>query len=48
MSDKKFKVGPAHIFNPIPENDYEVVLHGNALAASGNYPLGTEDRKSVV
>ncbi|RKY09315.1 MAG: hypothetical protein DRP56_02770 [Planctomycetota bacterium] len=39
---KKFKSGPAHIFNPIPKNDTEVIAHGNAMAASGNYPVGTD------
>ncbi len=37
----KFKTGPAHIFNPVPENDEEALAHGNALAKSGNYPVGT-------
>jgi len=41
MNYGKFKVGPAHIFNPVPVNDEEVLQHGNALAASGNYPVGT-------
>ena len=38
---KKFKSGAAHIFNPVPKNKEEAVAHGNALAASGNYPVGT-------
>ena len=37
----KFLTGAAHIFNPVPQNEEEVLLHGNALAASGNYPVGT-------
>lgn len=27
-----------HIFNPVPTNKEEALAHGNALAASGNYP----------
>ena len=38
----KFLTGPGHIFNPVPKNDSEVMKHGNALAASGNYPVGTD------
>jgi hypothetical protein len=38
----KFKTGPAHIFNDIPSNEEEALQHGNALAASGNYPVGTD------
>jgi hypothetical protein len=37
----KFKKGPCHIFNKIPTNEIEAIQHGNALAASGNYPVGT-------
>ena len=33
--------GPGHIFNPVPTNEEEVLQHGNAMAASGNYPVGT-------
>lgn len=42
-SRNKFKTGPAHIFNPVPQNHEEAIAHGNALAASGNYPVGTDD-----
>lgn len=38
---KSFVVGPGHIFNPTPTNKEEALAHGNALAASGNYPVGT-------
>ena len=37
----RFITGPGHIFNPVPKNDEEAIQHGNALAASGNYPVGT-------
>ena len=40
---RKFKSGPAHIFNPVPSNEAESLAHGNALAASGNYPVGTDE-----
>jgi len=43
MTEDKFKTGPFHIFNPVPLNHEEAVRHGNALAASGNYPVGTSD-----
>ena len=36
-----FKTGPFHILNPVPKNELEAIQHGNALAASGNYPVGT-------
>lgn len=39
----KFMTGPAHIFNPTPINEEEALQHGNALAASGNYPVGTSE-----
>lgn len=39
----KFKRGPFYIFNPVPENEEEALEHGNALAASGNYPVGTSE-----
>ncbi len=39
---KKFISGIGHIFNPVPTNDEEVVAHGNAMAANGNYPVGTD------
>lgn len=39
----KFKSGPAHIFNPVPQNEEEALAHGNALAACGNYPSGTDE-----
>jgi len=39
----KFKTGVAHIFNPTPQNERESLQHGNALAKSGNYPLGTSE-----
>lgn len=38
---RKFRSGPFHIFNPTPKNEEEATAHGNALAASGNYPVGT-------
>jgi hypothetical protein len=41
MIMSKFKTGPAHIFNPVPKNAEEALQHGNALAKSGNYPVGT-------
>jgi len=40
---RKFKSGPAHIFNPVPVNEEESHAYGNALAASNNYPVGTSD-----
>lgn len=40
---RQFFAGPFHIFNPVPRNEEEAVLHGNALAASGNYPVGTSE-----
>lgn len=40
---RKFKSGPAHIFNPVPQNEEESLAHGNALARSGNYPVGTSE-----
>ena len=40
-TETRFKTGVAHIFNPTPQNEEEVLQHGNALAASGNYPVGT-------
>jgi hypothetical protein len=43
MTTNKFQTGPFHIFNPTPINHEEAVQHGNALAASGNYPVGTSD-----
>jgi hypothetical protein len=39
----KFKIGKAHIFNDVPKNEEEALQHGNALAASGNYPVGTSE-----
>ncbi len=39
----KFHTGPFAVFNPIPRNHEEAMQHGNALAASGNYPVGTDD-----
>ncbi len=41
MGKNKFVSGPRHIFNPVPTNEEEALQHGNALAASGNYPVGT-------
>jgi len=38
-----FVTGPLHIFNPVPTNEEESLQHGNALAASGNYPVGTSE-----
>ena len=42
MSKNKFVSGVGHIFNPTPDNDEEVLQHGNSMAASGNYPVGTD------
>ena len=39
----KFSVGPGHVFNDVPTNKKEARQHGNALASSGNYPVGTSD-----
>lgn len=41
--NKKFISGPGHIFNPAPTNEEEALEHGNALARSGNYPVGTSE-----
>lgn len=30
-------------FNPTPTSDEEANAHGNALAATGNYPVGTSN-----
>jgi len=46
-SPTKFKHGPAYIFNPVPKNEAKALEHGNALAASGNYPVGTSECFSV-
>jgi len=43
IEKKRFKSGPFHIFNPIPKNEEEAIEHGNALAMSGNYPVGTSE-----
>jgi len=32
-----------HIFNKPPTNKEEAHQHGNALAAAGNYPVGTSE-----
>lgn len=40
---RKFRSGPAHIFNPVPMNESETIAHGNAMAESGNYPVGTSE-----
>jgi hypothetical protein len=29
------------LFQPSPKNEIETIQHGNALAATGNYPVGT-------
>ncbi len=39
----KFVTGPGHIFNDVPTNKEEALQHGNAMAASGNYPVGTSN-----
>lgn len=36
-------VGPFHIHNKPPTSKEEAQQHGNALAASGNYPVGTSE-----
>ncbi len=41
--NSKFITGPGHIFNPVPTNKEEALEHGNALAKSGNYPVGTSE-----
>ena len=38
-----YLVGKSHIFNPVPTNELEASQHANALAASGNYPVGTSE-----
>ena len=43
MSKNKFVTGLGHVFNPTPQDHKEAVRHGNAMAASGNYPVGTSD-----
>lgn len=43
LSYGKFITGPTHIFNSVPQNEEEALQHGNALAASGNYPVGTSE-----
>ena len=40
---RKFRGGRFHIFNPVPQNEAEAIAHGNALAKSGNYPVGTSE-----
>ena len=39
----KYTTGPGHIFNHPPTNKEEAAQHGNALAASDNYPVGTSE-----
>lgn len=43
MKKRTFITGPGHVFNPVPQNKEESLKHGNALAASGNYPVGTSE-----
>lgn len=31
------------MFEPAPRNELEALLHGNALANTGNYPVGTSE-----
>lgn len=31
------------LFEPAPRNELEAVQHGNALANTGNYPVGTSE-----
>ena len=40
---RKFVSGKFHIFNPVPKNEEEAIKHGNALAKSGHYPVGTSE-----
>lgn len=40
---KVFQVGKLHVMNCVPTNREEANAHANALAASGNYPVGTSD-----
>lgn len=35
------------LFEPAPRNELEAVQHGNALANTGNYPVGTSECFSV-
>jgi len=39
----KYKIGSTHTLNDPPTNKEEANQHGNALAASGNYPVGTSE-----
>jgi len=32
-----------HVFNPVPTNEEEAMAHSDALAQSGNYPVGTNE-----
>ncbi len=43
MANDKMESGPLHIFNPVPTNEQEALEHGNCLARSGNYPVGTSE-----
>lgn len=38
-----FSVGPFHLLNPVPTDEAEALAHGNAMAAAGNYPVGTSE-----
>lgn len=40
---KKFSSDFDGIFNPVPCNEEEASRHGNALAATGHYPVGTSE-----
>lgn len=40
---KKFITGAGCVFNDTPTSREESLAHRNALAASGNYPVGTSE-----
>lgn len=40
---KKFMTGAGCVFNDTPSSKEESLAHGNALAASGNYLVGTSE-----
>lgn len=42
-SGKKFNSDFHGVFNPVPSNEEEADAHGNALAATGHYPVGTSE-----
>lgn len=42
-NEKRFNSDCDGIFNPVPCNEEEADAHGNALAATGHYPVGTSE-----